>query len=373
MSKRISEVPGKHTLQKPYFIPKKQPPYNHMRTDYSASKYTVKRKVNREMDINQKIKSARKIWLSTHKNADGDGLGSEMAFFHALKSMAKEVFVVHNDTSPERYSFLIENTPIHSANENLDLHESDLAIIFDTHDANLCAPFFDLLQKKKVTFLFIDHHVPIRQKIENVIDLIDENACCTGEIVFELIQKLQIKLTPKIATSLYASLLFDTQNFKFIRNSAKPYDMASTLLKHGADHLLIQKNIFDNWSINKMNFLSLLIRNVDYRENHKIALIRIGRQQLVDFDLDSDDVSDFVDLFMSIQSLEVAIVIREEKTNDFKLSFRSRTHEVLSWAQNFNGGGHLYSSGAWVTDTEENIFGKLDALIKNRNLKKLSS
>lgn len=320
------------------------------------------------MDINQKIKSARKIWLSTHKNADGDGLGSEMAFFHALKSISKEVFIVHNDISPERYSFLIENTKIHSPNESLDLQENDLAIIFDTHDPNLCSPFFELLQKKRITVIFIDHHVPIRKNIENVIDIIDEKACCTGEIVFDLIEKLQIKLSSKIATSLYASLLFDTQNFKFIRNSSKPYEMASVLLKNGADHILIQKNIFDTWSINKMNFLSLLIRNVDYRENQKIALIRIGRQQLVDFDLDSDDVSDFVDLFMSIQSLEVAIVIREEKKNDFKLSFRSRTHEVLSWAQNFNGGGHLYSSGAWVNDTEDNINAKLEALIKNRNL-----
>lgn len=324
------------------------------------------------MDIYQQIRSARKIWLSTHKNADGDGLGSEMAFFHALKTLSKEVAVVHNDVSPDRYSFLVEKTQIYSPQENLDLQATDLAFIFDTHDPNLCSPFFEQLQKNKVPVVFVDHHVPIREKIDNVTDIINETACCTGEIVYELIQNLNIKLNPKIATSLYASLLFDTQNFKFIRNSAKPYEMASILLKNGADHLLIQKNIFDNWSVNKMNFLSLLIRNVDYRENQKIALIRIGRQQLNDFKLDSDDVSDFVDLFMSIQSLEVAIVIREEKKDDFKLSFRSRTHEVLSWAQTFNGGGHLYSSGAWVSDTEENIILKLDQLIKKRNVDKLS-
>ena len=214
-----------------------------------------------------------------------------------------------------------------------------------------------------MTTLFVDHHVPIRVELENVFDLIDENACCTGEIVFELIQVMGIQINSQMATALYASLLFDTQNFKFIRNSAKPYDMASQLLKLGADHLLIQKNIFDNWSVNKMNFLSLLIRNVDYRDNQKIALIRIGRKNLNDFQLSSDDVSDFVDLFMSIQSLEVAVVIREEQTNDYKLSFRSRTHEVLSWAQSFNGGGHLYSSGAWVNDSEASIMARLDSLM----------
>ncbi len=323
--------------------------------------------------ILQKIRSARKIWLSTHKNADGDGLGSEMAFYHALKSIAKDVALVHNDESPKRYSFLTDKTPILSPQDDLDLQANDLAIIFDTHDPALCSPLYNELQNKKVTVLFVDHHVPIRQPLENVFDLIDENACCTGEIVFELIQVMGIAIDSKMATALYASLLFDTQNFKFIRNSPKPYDMASALLKLGADHLMIQKNIFDNWSVNKMNYLSLLIQNVDYRNDQKIALIRIARKNLADFKLNSDDVSDFVDLFMSIQSLEVAVVIREEALNDYKLSFRSRTHEVLSWAQSFNGGGHLYSSGAWINDTEANIMSRIDSLIDLQNQKKLSS
>lgn len=325
------------------------------------------------MNIHQQIKSARKIWLSTHKNADGDGVGSEMGFYHALKTLAKDVFVVHNDITPERYSFLTNPAKVHDVHEVNDLTSQDLAIIFDTHDPALCSPFFELLQSRNVPILFVDHHVTNREKIPNTFDLIKENACCTGEIVFDLIKELGIALNPQIATALYASLLFDTQNFKFIRNSAKPYEMAAELLKNGADHLLIQKSIFDTWSVNKMNFLSLLIRNVEYRDHQKIALIRIGRQHLIDFQLDSDDVSDFVDLFMSIQSLEVSIVVREERKNDFKLSFRSRTHEVLSWAQSFNGGGHLYSSGAWVKDSEENIIKRLDDLIQKRTPKKLIS
>lgn len=326
-----------------------------------------------ETDYIRKIQSARKIWLSTHKNADGDGLGSEMAFFHALEQISKDVSIVHNDQSPLRYSFLTENTRLYSPTENLDLQAQDLAIIFDTHDPLLCSPFFEQLQSKKVPILFIDHHVPNRSNMENIYDLINENACCTGEIVFELIQKMKIQINPKMATALYASLLFDTQNFKYIRNSEKPFEMASQLIKLGANHLQIQKNIFDNWSVNKMNFLSLLIQNVDYRDAQKIALIKIGRKHLIDFKLSSDDVTDFVDLFMSIQSLEVAIVIREEDVNDFKLSFRSRSHEVLSWAESFNGGGHLYSSGAWVKDSEKNIIARIDSLIKSQGLKKLSS
>ncbi len=315
------------------------------------------------MDAVSKIKAARKIWLSTHKNADGDGLGSEIAFYHAMKIRGQAAQIIHNDQSPSRYFFLTDQTDIRNCEESFDFHPSDLAIIFDTHDPLLCQPLFEKFQNAKIPVLFVDHHVPIKNKISNVTYLINEEACCTGEIVLQLIRELGISLTSKISTALYSSLLFDTQNFKYIRNSSTAFEMAAELLKNGADHLLIQKNLFDNWSVNKMNFLSILIQNVDYRNQQKIALIKINRKSLTDFGLSSDDVSDFVDLFMSIQSLDIAIVIREEKNNDFKLSFRSRTHEVLSWAQSFNGGGHLYSSGAWVSSTEKEILSKIDNLI----------
>ena len=36
--------------------------------------------------LNQRIKSAKRIVLSTHQNPDGDGLGSAVAMYHYLKS-----------------------------------------------------------------------------------------------------------------------------------------------------------------------------------------------------------------------------------------------------------------------------------------------
>ena len=36
------------------------------------------------------IKKANKILLTTHREADGDGLGAELALFHALKKINKE-------------------------------------------------------------------------------------------------------------------------------------------------------------------------------------------------------------------------------------------------------------------------------------------
>ncbi len=327
------------------------------------------------MNLIEKIMSSQTVWLSTHKNADGDGLGSEVAFYYALKSIGKKVQLIHNDITPKRYHFLTKEIEVFSATDTskLQIQAKDLVIIFDTHDPLLCSPLFNFLQDKSVPVVFLDHHVPVWNALANVEYVIDESACCTGEMVYELIKKMNIPITEKMATPLYASLIFDTQNFKFIRGSSRPFKMAAELLDCGANQLQIQKNIFDNWTIRKMNCLSQLIQTADYKDQQRLAIIKIDLKTLVEHELESDDVSDFVDLFMSIQSLDVAIVIREEDVNYYKLSFRSRSHEVLTWAQSFSGGGHLYSSGAWVRDSQANIIHRLDQLIANNELKTASS
>jgi phosphoesterase RecJ-like protein len=332
-----------------------------MRTDWAASIYT------HQMNIQTLLDSAKTIWLSTHKNADGDGLGAEIALYHALKSLNYCVKIIHNDAAPLRYHFLISGIEIIDANkvDKNYFENGDLAFIFDTHDPKLCSPLFDFLQEAGCKTAFIDHHVVLEKKIENVIYYINENASCTGEITLDLIKQLKIPLTETIASCLYTSLVFDTQSFKLQRDSLKVFDIAKELIQAGANHNQIYHYLFDNWTINKMNYLSKLINQVIYK-NNTIAIICISKADLKEFNLSTDDVSDFVDLFMSVKNLEASIVIREEANKYYKLSFRSRCYEILSWAREFGGGGHLYSAGAWVNDSEDNIIKKIHEQIDTK-------
>ena len=327
----------------------------------------IKLNANLDMNLKQLLDTSKTIWLSTHKSSDGDGLGSEVAFYHALNNNHYNVKIIHNDPIPQRYHFLIENLNIHDV---ATFHKSnftsdDIIFIFDTHDPKLCAPLFDFIQEAQAQLVFVDHHIIFEEKLKNVIYHINEEASCTGEIVLNLIKKLNIPINESIATALYTSLLFDTQCFRFQREPLKTFDMAQELIRAGAKHKQIYSLLFDNWSLNKMNYLSKLIKQVIYK-NNDIAIINIVKADLESFELNTDDVSDLVDLFMSIRNLNCSIVVREDSKNYYKLSFRSRSYEILSWAREFGGGGHLYSAGAWVNDTSENILNKIYKNIDRR-------
>jgi bifunctional oligoribonuclease and PAP phosphatase NrnA len=318
------------------------------------------------MDIVSLLKSARKVWLSTHLSSDGDGIGSELAFYHALRRSSVEAHVIHNDIVAPRYNFLTSSEIIllNSQVADSEFSSRDVAVIFDTNDPLICKPLIDRLQNSGMTIIFVDHHIEVKNKLPNSILHIDINASCTGELTYDLIQLLDVPLDSKIATCLYTSLLFDTQNFKNMRNPSKILGLAKILVEAGADHNNIQSSLFENWTINKFHYLAKLIDRVTYK-NESTAIIRMSLADLQQHQLSPDEVSDIVDLFMGLKNLHVSIVVREESPNYFKLSFRSRKNEILSWAREFGGGGHLYSAGAWVNDSEKNILEKIETLISN--------
>jgi phosphoesterase RecJ-like protein len=318
------------------------------------------------MDMNAAVSNAKNIWLSTHISADGDGLGSEIAFYHALKKRGLAPRIVHVDKASERYSYLLENVEIFEAESLEGLSAEDVVFIFDTHDPKLCSPLFEKLLDAKVKIIFVDHHMTVKQNLPNTHYIIDENASCTGELVLRLIREIGVDVDQPTATALYTSLLFDTQSFKSMRDPVKVLQMGQELILAGANHKQIHRSLFENWTQSKFNYLSKLITQVEYKKNN-VALISITRSDLMEFNLIADDVSDIVDMFMSLKSLVVSIVIREEDRDFYKLSFRSRDYEILSWAREFGGGGHLRAAGAWVHDTYPNIVRKIQNQIDSKN------
>ena len=319
------------------------------------------------MDINSVILTAKNIWLSTHISADGDGLGSEIAFFHALKKKGLNPKIIHVDTASERYNYLLQNIEVQTAGDTLqNFSADDVVFIFDTHDPKLCAPLFDSLLASGMKIIFVDHHMTVKQNLANTEYFIDENASCTGELVLRLIRELNVELDKPIATALYTSLLFDTQSFKSMRDPVQVLQMGQDLLIAGADHKQIHRSLFENWTQSKFSYLSRLITQVQYKKNN-VALISITKADLKEFNLIADDVSDIVDMFMSLKSLVVSIVIREEDKDFYKLSFRSRDYEILSWAREFGGGGHLRAAGAWVHDSYGNIISIIQRQIESKN------
>lgn len=299
-----------------------------------------------------KIKAAQSILLTTHRQCDGDGLGSELALYHALRKVNKNVRIINVDATPQKYDFLQPDTFIQYFDGPHDpIAKTDLALVFDTNDRRLIEPLYKELEKNCGQIIFVDHHPILKEGPAPSKDsIIMVKAASTGEITYDLIQELGIPLDLNIARALYTSLVFDTQLFRYIRNSPRSHEVAAHLLHFEKEPALIHKKLFGNFTASKVRFLAEALREIEFHFNEQLAILLVRSLHLKELGLDVDDTRDIIDMVMNIETVEAAAVFREDGANSYKLSLRSKGRfPVLDVAEKVGGGGHPYASGATLT------------------------
>ncbi len=297
------------------------------------------------------IREAKSILLSTHKQCDGDGLGAELAMFHALKSQSKKVEVINVDATPKKYRFLEADRHIrYFDSDNTPLNDYDLCLIFDTNDHRLLEPLYSEVKKKCRVIAFVDHHpILIKGPSPSNESIIDTKAASTGEMVYNILKELSYPLNREVARALYTSITFDTQLYRFIRNSPRSHEIAAELLKFNIDTEEIHRALFGNQTPQKIAFLAKALSRIEYHCDGRMALLKIHDQDLTSHNLEVDESRDVIDMLMSIEQLEAAVLIREDSADAFKISLRSKGRiEVLPLAESLAGGGHAFAAGAFI-------------------------
>ena len=304
----------------------------------------------------KKIKSAKSILLTTHKMCDGDGLGSLLGMYHAFKKINKNVRALTVDRVSNKYHFLSPEKWTESFYEIQNpIEPTDIALIFDTNDHRRVQPLYEELEKKCREIIFVDHH-PILTKgpKPSAGSIVDSSSASTGQICYFLLKELGIPLDPSIALALYTSIVFDTQRFRFIRNSSVSHALCADLCSYVKNTEEVYNQLFGMTSLEKINFLSRVIQKTEYFHQNKTAFIEIDREELKKDELSIEDACDFLDITLEVETTQLSILVIQLEKNKYKLSFRSKGWDVSKLAEVFGGGGHLTSSGALLTEYTKN-------------------
>lgn len=313
------------------------------------------------------IQAAKNIILTTHRECDGDGLGSELALFYALKKLGKNVTIVHVDKLPNRYSNFLDKTLFELYTQGGINSEVDLCLIFDTNDERLIEPLYSDLKNYCQNIIFLDHHPLLKTGPLPGKAFIDTSAASTGEITYFLIKDLKIPIDQNIAESLYMSIVFDTQLFRYVRRSIISHQIALELIPHIPSPESIHRHLFGGQTPQKVRFISKSLSSIEYFLDNKVATLLINTKDIQDFGLTSEDTRDVIDKVLDIDCIEVAALFREESNNKYKISFRSKTTiDVLEVSEFFGGGGHHHASGANVSGDFENIRNQIIEYFKKK-------
>jgi len=305
-------------------------------------------------DIKSLILSSKKIILAGHQDPDGDTLGSMLALHLILKKMGIDSQMFSTDGVPKTYKFLPSSELVTSKAPD---EEFDLLITVDSSDLTRIGKQ-KILAKKIIN---IDHHPDNTNYGDiNYVELLSSVA----EQIFKLANFLGIGIDKEIATALYISIITDTGNFRYANTLPSTFEIAHSLVDLGADPYRCSNLVYETKSFASLKILALALLATETRNDGKIVFSFVTLKMLEEAQAKKDDAVGVIDHLRSVESAEVAILMREESENKFKVNFRSKgAVNVSKIAKSLGGGGHILAAGCALDGNLEEVKNKVLALV----------
>lgn len=302
-------------------------------------------------EVLRALEPAKKVVLTTHVNADGDGTGCEVALASWLRATGKEVWIINPTTFPPSFHFLLEGVEI----PVIDVAdpaaaavaaEADLAIVVDTGEVRRIGRVEPLI--RALPRAVIDHH-PVGGDPISGVSFRDSDACAAGELVYDLIMAGGGPLTPEAARALYVAILTDTGSFRHSNTSARCLRLAADLVEQGVDPETMYSRVYGEIPLRRLHLLGHALNELGIDGSGTVAWISVPEEIFKELGGNAEDLEGLVDYPRALQGVEVGLLFRTLRDGATKISFRSNgAVDVNRVAGRFGGGGHVRASGAVV-------------------------
>ena len=291
------------------------------------------------------LKQAAKLLLAqpsfvvfSHKNPDGDTIGSALGLVYGLRSLGKEVAFRCQDPIPGKYQYLMNGQTEMAG----DLPDSPYYVAVDVADTQLLG---STMQEYVTTIdLCIDHHVSNREYASNL--LLDPQAPATAELMLELLEEMGVVITPLIADCLYTGLCTDTGCFLHSSVTAKCHRTAAKLIELGARFAFINNLLFNTKEKKRLALEQEAISGLEYAYDDRVAMLLITQDMLSRHHMIPQELEGLSQLPRQIQGVDVGITVTQQPNGNYKVSFR--TTEAVNGnelAGELGGGGHPRAAG----------------------------
>ena len=285
------------------------------------------------------LKQTRDVLILTHKNPDGDTLGSGYALMYALRALGKRAAVVCSDEIPAKYEYL-------NPEQVRQKFEPKFIVSVDIADSVLLGE--SLRRYENQIDLCIDHHLSNRGYARNL--LLREDAAATCELMLDVIEAMGVSLNKQIADCLYTGLVTDTGCFRYPSVTADTHRAAQKLISAGAETTVIHQRMFESVSQNKVAFLIEVMKQIRYELNGECAILVLIRDTIHKFGVSEEELEGVSSIPRQIEGVRVGITIRQFRNyQGYKISVRTDgTVHASRICSAFGGGGHIAAAGCTV-------------------------
>jgi phosphoesterase RecJ-like protein len=310
--------------------------------------------------VGAELRSRHRFLLTAHEGPDGDALGSLLGMHHLLTQLGKDsvMFLAAKEFPlPIEYRFLSLEEVFHEPPADM----ADRTVVF-LDCGNIDRMPVEFLTAGDNDVINIDHHHDNTRFGD--YNLVDVEASCTAEIVYDIAHLMGATITPEIAAALYVGLITDTGNFMYDNTNAHTHRVAAELIDAGVDVDDTYRRLYEHVPMEKVRLVSRALNSIERHCGERLAITYITSADYETTGAGEEMTEGVIDFLRSIEGTKVAAVVRDLGNRGRaarKVSLRSSDGEVdvSAIARKNGGGGHKRAAG-FSTDLElEDLVGFL--------------
>ncbi|MDR2605976.1 MAG: DHH family phosphoesterase [Oscillospiraceae bacterium] len=282
------------------------------------------------------LMSRDNFMILTHRNPDGDTLGSAGALCLALRAMGKTAALLDNPQVTRVYAPEIAGLTASR------FDGSFTAIAVD------CASFGLLQKNAELTevqlSLVIDHHREHSPYSEKSLVFPHKSSC--GEIILDLLHALRLDITPEIARLLYIAVSTDTGCFRYKNTNADTLSAAAELVRVGVPNGDINHKLFRVKRMSRLKLESEIIAGLELLRGGQLVIAVITQEMLKRSGADESDLDDITNIALQPEGAEMSVTLREERDGTTRVSVRTVLYaNANKVCIELGGGGHGRAAG----------------------------
>jgi phosphoesterase RecJ-like protein len=296
--------------------------------------------------VGEELRSRERFLLTAHEGPDGDALGSLLGMHHLLTQLGKDsvMFLAAKEFPlPIEYRFLPLEEVFHEAPADM----ADRTIVF-LDCGNVDRMPVDFLTDGDNFTINIDHHHDNTRFGD--VNLVDVNASCTAEIVYDLSLLLGATITREMAAALYVGLITDTGKFMYENTNAHTHRVAAELIDAGVDVDDTYRRLYEHVPLEKLRLIARALESIQIHCDGRLVVSNITAADYAATGAGEEMTEGVIDHLRSIDGTKVAAVVRDLGNRGRaarKVSLRSSDGEidVSAIARKHGGGGHKRAAG----------------------------
>ena len=325
-------------------------------------------------ELQQLIAESANIIITCHTNPDGDAIGASLGLAEYLRSQGKEPTVIVPDQYPDFLLWMPNTEKI----IRYDKHREKCDMLFKIADLVFCLDYNTPSRVDEMQQALLDTPArrvlidpPLSPDVPAVLTVSHPDASSTCELIFRTVFQLGgfDSLGKHFAAPIYCGMMTDTGGFTFNSNNPAIFYIISLLLTKGIDKDRIYRNVYHNYSENRLRLTGyvMLDKLVVDAQRHA-SYYALTRQDLKRFRFVKGDAEGLVNMPLQIKGHKLSISLREdtERDNLVWVSLRSVDQFPCNKmaADFFNGGGHLNAAGGRLYCTTRQAIQAYEQLLR---------